>query len=309
VRIFLCIALTSLAAAAPLPREIVPGAAMLEPQADRDGLKIWHTRFFQLESGLALRANDLQRLAQVADTTAMAVKAHPLPWFAPPGGGRPRITIVDGDAAYREQGGTTGTAGFYLGREGRVIVHGGYFLRSPDAARSRLAPRHDEDIVVHELVHLCMHRVNRGLPPWFVEGVAEYFASAHQGAGRFSFGDMDTAIRQHLRVRLSPDDPGIPLLPVAEVVDLDGRGWLRAILSLPVEERYRGYATSLLLAHYQLHGGEKRLEVVRRALAAAPEARRPPEWIAEDDRATTQQALLRYWKPKGLTLEFAPGTR
>lgn len=297
-------ALASLAAADPLPREIVPGKPVLEARPDEAGRKVWHTRFFRLETDLDLRANDLLRLAQVADTTALAVKSHPLPLFAPPGGKRANITIHAGDAAYRAAGGVHGTAGFYLARQEQVLIHGGYFLRSPDAARSKLAPKNDEDIVVHELVHLCMHQVIRGMPPWFVEGIAEYFASAHSGAGRFSFGDMDTAIRQHLRVRLSPDDPGIPLVPVADLVGLDNRRWLGYVTALPVEERYRAYATSLLLAHYQLHSGEKRLEALRRALAASPRARRPVELLPADDIAGMQNALARYWRPKGLTLQF-----
>jgi hypothetical protein len=300
----LFLALAPLAAAAPLPREIVPAKPVLEARPDEAGRKVWHTRFFRLDTDLDLRANDLLRLAQVADTTALAVKSHPLPLFAPPEGKRARITIHAGDAAYRAAGGVHGTAGFYLARQGQVLVHGGYFLRSPDAARSKLAPKNDEDIVVHELVHLCMHRVLRGLPPWFVEGIAEYFASAHSGAGRFAFGDIDTSIRQHLRVRLSPDDPGIPLVPVADLVGLDNRRWLGYVTSLPVEERYRAYATSLLLAHFQLHGGEKRLDALRSALADAPKARRPVELLRVDDIAATQDALVRYWRPKGLTLEF-----
>jgi hypothetical protein len=93
-------------------------------------------------------------------------------------------------------------------------------------------------------------------------------------------------------------------VPVADVIGLDGRGWNTYVTGLPVDERYRAYATSLLLAHYQLHGGEKRLEALRALLAAAPRARRAGELIAAESAAETQQALIRYWRPKGLTLEF-----
>jgi hypothetical protein len=301
----LALALLSIAAAEPLPREVVPAAAVVEAQPDDGSRKVWHTRFFRIDSDLALRPNELDRLSQVADTTALVVKGHPLPLFAPPEGKRPRIAIFSTDQSYREAGAAPGSSGYYLAREGLVLVHGGYLQRPPDAARSKLAPRHDEDLVVHEIVHLCMHRVNRGLPQWLAEGLAEYFACAHAGAGRFSFADMDTAIRQHLRVRLSPDDPGIPLVPVADLAGLDGRGWHGYIAGLPVDERYRAYATSLLLAHYQIHGGEKRFEALRNLLATASRARWPTELIAAEHAAETQQALVRYWRPKGLTLEFA----
>lgn len=291
-------------AADPLPREIVPDKAVLVARPDEDGRKVWHTRFFRIDSDVALRPNDLLRLAQVADTTAAAVKAHPLPLFAPPEGQRPRIAIHARDSAYKEEGGVPGTAGMYVARKALVLIHGEHFLRAPDPTRSRLAPQNNEDLVVHELVHLCMHRTNARLQQWMVEGLAEYFASAHAGGGRFSFGNADQRIREHLRTRLSPDDPGIPLVPVARVLPLDGRGWLRYLESLPVDERYRAYATALLLAHQQLHGGKARLDALRAALEKPPNRGLPQSLIAPAEAGSTQDSLIRYWRPKGLSLEF-----
>lgn len=296
--------LLSLASADPLPREIVPEKAVLVAQADEDGRKVWHTRFFRIDSDVELRPNELLRLAQVADTTAAAVKAHPLPLFAPPEGQRPRIAIHASAAAYKEEGGVHGTAGMYVARQALVLIQGEHLVRSPDATRSRLAPRQNEDLVVHELVHLCMHRTNARLQQWMVEGIAEYFASAHQGGGRFSFGDMDQAVRTHLRIRLSPDDPGIPLVPVARLVVLDNRGWLRYLDSLPVDERYRAYATALLLAHQQLHGGKTRLDALRKALTSPKNPRAPDVLILPETAPAVEESLGRYWRPKGLTLEF-----
>jgi hypothetical protein len=301
----LFLALISLAAADPLPREVVPAAAVAESQPDEDGRKVWHTRFFRIDSDLVLQPNELSRISQVADTTALVVKSHPLPLFSPPEGKRPRIAIYSSDQTYTQAGAAAGSSGYYLARQGLVLIHGGYLRRPPEAAgRSKLAPSNDEDLVVHEIVHLCMHRLNHGLPQWLAEGIAEYFAAAHTGAGRFSFANMDAAIRDHLRVRLSPNDPGIPLVPVADVVGLDGRGWHEYVTGLPVDERYRAYATALLLAHYQLHGGEKRIEALRTVLTAAPRNRRPVEVLTPESADATQESLVRYWKPKGLTLEF-----
>ncbi len=297
--------LASLAAADPLPREVVPAAAVVEAQADDGDRKVWHTRFFRIDSDLDLRPNELARLSQVADTTALVVKSHPLPLFAPPEGKRPRIAIYSTDQAYYQAGAAAGSSGNYVARQGLVLIHGGYLKRPPEAAgRSKLAPGNDEDLVVHEIVHLCMHRLNHGLPQWLAEGIAEYFACAHTGAGRFSLANMDAAIRQHLRVRLSPDDPGIPLVRAADLVGLDGRGWHEFVTDLPVDERYRAYATALLLAHYQLHGGDKRVEALRTALIAAPRSRHPVDLLPQENANSTQDALIRYWRPKGLTLEF-----
>jgi hypothetical protein len=305
----LLFALVSLASADPLPREVIPAAAVAEAQADDGDRKVWNTRFFRLDSDLDLQPNELARISQVADTTALVVKSHPLPLFSPPEGTRPRIAIYSTDQAYQQAGAAAGSSGYYVAHRGLVLIHGAYLKRPPEAVgRSRLAPANDEDLVVHEIVHLCMHRLNHGLPQWLAEGIAEYFACAHTGAGRFSFATVDTAIRQHLRVRLSPDDPGIPLVRVRDLVGLNGRGWHEYVTDLPVEERYRAYATALLLAHYQIHGGDKRVEALRTTLTAAPRSRRPIELLTPESADATQEALVRYWKPKGLTLEFPAKT-
>ena len=321
----LSIFLLRIAAADPLPREIVPLPAVLEAKPDEDGRKVWHTRYFQIDSDMELRQNDLLRLAQVADTTAMVIKGQTLPLFAPPEGRRPRIAIYADPAEYVRAGAVHGSAGFYVSHRALVLVRGDFFVKGPD--RPLLPANYDEDIVVHELVHLCMHRLNPALPQWLMEGLAEYFSCAHCGGGRFSFTDMDKSVREHLRSRLSPKDPGIPLVPVADVAGLGGRGWLKLMGSLPEEERYQAYATSLLLAHYHLHGGAQRLDALRKVLEAAKESYRDPQdrdpeggrgWgrhreaeeppkdvlLPADSAKTTQASLLRYWKPKGLTLEF-----
>lgn len=290
----------------PLPREIVPQPAVLEAQPDQDGRRVWHTRYFRIDSDMELAPNQLLRLAQVADTTAMVVKAHPLPLFQPPEGTRARIAIYADSADYVKAGAFHGSAGFYLSRKSLVLIRGDFLTDKRDPAKALLPPNYDEDIVVHELVHLCMHRQNPGLPQWLVEGIAEYFACAHSGGGRFSFADMDRALREHLRSRFNPKSPQIPLIAVADVAGAGYHGWLRMMERLPEPERYRAYATGLLLAHYHLHGGPQRLEALKELLDTPPRQRDEVVLIPPDGAATIQLNLVRYWKPKGMTLEFSP---
>ncbi len=288
--------------AAPLPREIAPQAAVLEARPEEAGRKVWHTRFFRIDSDMDLPRGKLLRLALVADTTALAVKSHPLPLFAPPEGLRAKISIYADPAAYEKAGGFRGSAGFYLARRARVLVRGDFLVRPRNAGL--LPPHYEEDILVHELVHLCMHRQNAGLPQWLVEGLAEYFACAHAGGGRFVFANMEAALRTHLRDRLNPEAPEIPLLSVSETAAADSRGWLRMVERLPEEERYQAYATALLLAHYHLHGGKQRLESVEELFARPPRQRRELLLIPAESAGEIQKSLERYWQPKGLALRF-----
>jgi hypothetical protein len=298
VRLFFYLVLAVHAVADPLPLRVEPRPAVMEAQPDEGGRKVWHTRFFRIDSDLEIRPNDLAKLAQVADTTATVLKTHPLPLFAPPQGQRSRISIHADAADYVRAGGFHGTAGFYVAPQAKVLLRGDFFTKGPE--KKLMPPHYDEDILVHELVHLCMHRVNARLPHWLVEGLAEYFACAHQGGGRFSLADMDKSVRDHLRSRLSPDDPGIPLVPVGDIAGLRGRAWLRYVESLAQEDRFQAYATALLLAHYHLHGGPARLETLRRLLE--DDAASVP--VTPEDAPKVQDALTRFWKSSGLTLEF-----
>ncbi len=280
--------------AAPLP-------PVVEPQPDRDGRSAWHTRHFRIESDTPLSPARVARLSQVADNTLAAVQGHPLPLYAPPRETRPAIAVFGRPADYEAAGGERGSAGFYVARRASVLLLADFV--APDAATAkRFPPGYDEDIVVHELVHLGMHGVNVRLPQWFVEGIAEYFACAHEGGGRFRFDRMDAALRDHLRKRFDPRDPGLPLVAAGDLVSLSSRGWTGAIGRLPPEERYRAYATALLLVHYHLHGGRERLDRIRTALETP--ARRPAKLLDPADGPDLETKLARYWKPKGLDLRF-----
>ena len=298
-RLLLWPLLTLGAAAEPLPKDFTPPPAVLEAQAADEGRKVWNTRFFRLDSDMPLRAAELARLSQVADSTATVLRSYPLPLFAPPAQ-RSRISIYKEGEDYVNAGGFHGTAGFYFARRGVVLLRGDFFVEGADKG---MPPHYHEDIMAHEVVHLCMHKVNRKLPQWLVEGIAEYFSCAHLGGGRYSFSDIDNSLRNHLRSRLSPNDPGIPLEPVAGIATLDGHEWLEHVTAIANEDRYQAYATALLLAHYYLHGGEERLATLRTALAAE----KPADLIAPADGPKIQQSMSKYWKSRGLTLEFKAG--
>jgi hypothetical protein len=150
-----------------------------------------------------------------------------------------------------------------------------------------------------------MHRKSRGLPQWFEEGVAEYFGCAHRGNGRFSFSRMDEAVRDHLRVKLSPRDPAIRLLPVASIATLDDDEWLALMKSLRPEERFLAYGTALLVTHYHLHGGRERLDRVRVMLEKVERLRKPEPFLKPEEVPVIEAALIRFWQSKGLILRFA----
>jgi hypothetical protein len=282
--------------------EVAPQAVTLARQPDDKGRQVWHTARFRIDLDLDLAAEDLKRMAQVMETTAQVVKLQKLPIYAPPAG-RPRVAIFARDADYAAAGAPAGTAGYYDWRRACVAIRGTSLVHVAERP-SRLTPRNDEDLVVHELVHLCMHGVNSRMPQWFDEGMAEYLSCGHLGGGRFSFANIDAAIREHLRVRMNPQNPEILLVPLAGIASLDSQGWSAYVESLAPNDRYRAYASALLLTHYYLHGGPERTEWLHKALRPEPPETFRRRKLPSIETAGVEEVIERYWKPKGITPKF-----
>ena len=283
-----------------------PVVVKLGAPTTADGRNFWTTPQFRIDADSGIDVEAVGKLAVIAESTFAAVRSHPLPLFAPPLGYKPRISLYQDTKAYEDAGAAKGSAGFYIGAgEARVLVRAEYFLQAVVVEKSRNTPDMDEDLAVHEIVHLAMHRKLDGLPQWLVDGTAEYFGSAHTGGGRFSFSRMDQAVRDHLRVKLNPRGSELRLLPVAMIATLDDKGWLDLMKSLQPEERYLAYGTALLLTHYHLHGGAERLERVRGLLENAESRRNPPAFLTLEEAPAIETALFRFWRTKGLELTFA----
>lgn len=287
-------------------QEIPPVNVKLENHVVENGRNTWTTPQFRVDADAEISVEAVERLAIIAESTEAAVRAYPLPLFALPEGYKPRISLYVNEKAYEDAGAAKGSAGFYIGTgEARVLIRADYFLNAVVVKRGRETPKMDDDLVVHELVHLCMHQKLTGLPQWFVDGIAEYFGSAQGSGGKFSFSRMDERVRDHLRVKLGPRDSEIRLLPVASIAALDDKGWLALMKSLPEEERYLAYGTALLLTHYHLNGGPERLAKVREMLEKADQLRRPAPFLSPDDGPAIEASMIRFWRTKGLDLRFA----
>jgi hypothetical protein len=277
----------------------------LEAQPDDAGRKVWHTPNFRIESDVPLAEESLTQFAQVMESTAWVVKHHELPLYAPPQQ-RAGVKILGRDEDFRSQGGPELAAGYYDGPRKHVLLRASSLVRQP-AGGVRRAVSHDEALVIHELVHLNMHGVLHGLPQWFVEGIAEYFSSAHRGAGRFDFSNPDAAIRDYLRARGNPREATVRLVKIPEIAALGDLEWIAYLEKLPESERIAAYGSALLLTHYHLHGGKARIDWLRECLSTPPPRRGRRLAVPVIETEGVEQAIGRYWKSRGLTPEFTIG--
>lgn len=307
LKVLLLQTMIALCAAQPLhalPKQVAPVAVALQQQAGENGMLVWHTAHYRITSPTEIKGEDLKRIAQIAETITWVVKNETLPLYAPPPGERALIAIYPDTRQYEAAGGYAGTAGSYEPRKSCLFLNGSYYFESAPRAGSRLTPVHNEDLLVHEMVHLCMHRYMGRLPAWVAEGFAEYYACMHTRAGNFSFANPEMSIRDHLRDRYRRDDPTVFVRAVAEIAPLHGRAWLDLMAKLAEKDRYQAYAIALLMIHYHLHGGEvRRGSIVALLEEAAKQERFRPIAYAVDG-PVVGAALQQFWKPRGLQIQY-----
>jgi hypothetical protein len=285
--------------------DLLPQPARLEELPSEQLGTRFRTRRFEIVSDAPLKRDQAARFSQVMDTVPLAISRLPLPLLAPPEGEPPRIQIITRESDYEKAGGAPGSAGCYDSRGPRLLVHRRFLLNSPARANSRLGPAPDQDLLVHELGHLCMHRYLGRTPQWFAEGACEYLASLHHADGRFSFRGVDGRIRDHIRRHANRNDPTTPVTAVKHLVGLSGPEWSRFSNKLAAEHAYRHYATALLLFHYHLNGGADRRDDTRKRLEISLIQRRPAtRWIDPMEIPGIEKSMARYWKPRGLQLRF-----
>lgn len=288
-----------------LPKQVAPVAVGLQKQAEENGVWVWHTPNYRITSPAEIKVDDLKRIAQIAETITWIVKNESLPLYAPPPGERALIAIYPDTKQYEAAGGYAGTAGCYQTKKSCIFLNGLHYFPSAPLAGSRLTPVNNEDLLVHEMVHLCMHRHLGRLPAWMIEGIAEYYSCMHTKGGNFSFANPEMSIRDHLRARYQRDDPTVMLRSVAEVASLDDRAWLDFMAQLADKDRYQAYAIALLLVHYHLYGGEVRRKSMIELLEASAKQQRFRPLAYAVDAPVVGAALQQYWKSRGLQIQYA----
>ena len=288
---------------------------------------LYRSRSYAILTGKPMSVGRVDEMIKVAESVRGVLQRFPLQLLSSEAGGngtngRDVVRIYPTTKEYAGAGGPSGTAGFFDGRSGEVIVNH-QFLIEPKGFRSNLEPRQRYRLLVHELVHQVMGERTAVLPLWFCEGLAEYLSAMQFAPGRYRF-DSSTSTRNiinHFRaVWLHDGRKAITIPTIESLTDLTFRTWA-ADNQRNRENGYAKYAGALLLTHYQLELAARDLGGLQEFLANAEikfEAvkGRPRRFrrIAPDDSVLwkerppkkVQEQLAAYWKDKGLFLRFKP---
>lgn len=297
------------AQAKPWPLEFKTRPVKLSIAVDATtGNQIVTTSHFRMVAETEINRPDFARFARVVESVPQLIEKFPLPLWAPTTRKKVEILLCKDEASFKKAGGSEGAVGWWDGGKGRALIRADYFLAPPRPENSRLQPRPDQDLLVHEMVHMSMGGILWRIPPWFSEGVAEYFAVCHRGDGWYMFRDVESSIRDHLRFAAGANkkDGKFQLLSVEKILNLDHEGWLATAQDELNGNAYLPYATALLLVHYHFNGGGARREKVAAHLTklhGLSNRTRTPVFPTEDAKVI-QERLVKFWGPKGLHLAF-----
>ena len=303
-KIFFALLFSGVAFGQTWPEKLTPGPNAAKYSRSEDTPFSYLSHSYKVISFKDHDAAVITDFIRCAESVSLALQAIPLPLYDPPGDSKGLIQIVANEELYREAGGAKNTAGFYDGRQKKVIIQWSHFKNNTNLLQ---APGFD--LVIHELTHLGMHGMMWKTEPWFTEGVAEYLAAAHTGKGKFDFTEIDQAIRARVRSHSKPGLQRIPILGINSLLKLTSKDWLTRTATLAPWQTLEAYNASLLLVHYAFHGGsERRLQAhaYLETLKAISKEKTPrPKLFALKEADKIERALQGYWKNRGLRLEFS----
>jgi len=232
---------------------------------DRKKIYVYRTAHFEFESEGKFTTNLLRDVGRNFEATYELLKA--LPWGIEPEpaeGTYFRAKLFRTRDGYIEAGAPENSGGVYMPSKGLFMVPFASIGLKIVGQSYGKDDNYDTQTLVHELTHEMMHHWLDLLPPWVVEGTAEYTAIIPLSLGKFRLSAAKNGLRNYLDYLKRKTIEGIPEpYPLDELFNVTPEQWHDILVGNP---RISGrlYFTSYLLVYYfmELDGkGDRQLFV------------------------------------------------
>ncbi len=241
---------------------------------EADGKYVYRTQHFEFTSDGKLTQNLLRDVARNFEATYELLKA--LPWGInpkPEEGDRFRALLVRSPQRYKEEGGPENSGGVYFGSR-KVFVVPFESLGIERLGKSYAkASDYRSDTLVHELTHQMMHAQLDVLPPWVVEGTAEYTNILPLRLGVFRVSAARSGLKDYVAFLKARGGVPEPYL-IEELFNASQKQWAETLKRNP-KESGRMYFTSYLLVNFFMNldgkGDGARFVKYMRAISKATE--------------------------------------
>jgi hypothetical protein len=218
---------------------------------ERNGLYVYRTAHFEFESEGKFTTSLLRDVGRNFEATYELLKA--LPWGIQPEpaqGEYFRAKLFRTKERYREAGGPENSGGVYMSGKALFMVPFSSIGLKVVGQSYAKDDNYDTKTLVHELTHEMMHHWLDLLPPWVVEGTAEYTAVLPLSLGKFRLSAAKNGLKDYLDYLKRKTMDGIPEpYPLAELFNVTPQQWHVILVGNP---RISGrlYFTSYLLVYY-----------------------------------------------------------
>ena len=242
------LALLATARAGTWPAEVVADGydVRLVSEDRATGAATYASARFAIASDIKLPLGVVRDLAAVFEATRAAVRAAPLGLSLPREPNAYRVRLIARAEDYGAAGGGTGSGGFFNGREMLILLPN----LGIQSTTNGLSAQHQRHLFVlkHEVTHQVMAGWGPHLPVWVNEGLAETFAAVPYTRGRYTFQNLDAAMREYLlKWRTSRDTRRLAIIGPPRLMAMTPKAWGEAV---GAQRAYDLYNSAALLTHY-----------------------------------------------------------
>jgi hypothetical protein len=199
--------------------------------------------------------------------------------------GQAEVFVFRDSAAYVGAGGDPAVRGQYLPDRRRIVIH------ARDGASIESTARLLQHEAFHHVAHLA---IRTELPPWLLEGLAEYFAEGLWvgDGGAVVLGFVSPHRLEWIREQMAADQ----LLPLDRLMALGQEAWnRRAIESSNSPESRSMYPQAYAIVHFLLHGGWDEGEKLLRQCVSGRLPREVMSRLWSELRPELERRFREYW--------------
>lgn len=206
----------------------------------------WESPHFVIRSDLRLPLGIVRDLAAVFEGTRAALFAVPLGLHAGLENGKYPVRLFSDQAAYGRAGASTGSGGFFNGRETLIFLPNLGIQPSTNGVGAKYTQ--NLFVLKHEISHQLLRSRLWLAPMWLDEGLAECVASWPYTRGRYGFQGTDTAMHDYLlKWRKADTRKKLTIVAPATLMDLTDKDWGKQVAD---QSAYDHYNSAALLTHY-----------------------------------------------------------
>ncbi len=270
----------------------------------------YESAHFAVESDLRLPVSVVRDITTVFEATRAALIALPLGLLRGEEEQKYAVAMFSTAAAYQAAGGTAGSGGFYGPGQRMLIDLTNLGIKQGTHALT-LDFQRQVFVLKHEVTHQLLGRWSGGLPVWLNEGFAECMAATPYARGRYTFQNLDGAMRDYLlKWRATPDRRDLVLMAPPQLMALSHAQWRDEVAAVTA---YPLYNSAALLTHYFLHHDGKGDGVSMAAYFDAVRRGVPREQAEAEHllRGRTRESLTPEVQALGrkLGIQWKPGAR